>query len=111
MLFSTLVFSLLLINCLSRDEFPYINLPEEHIPQYFFNFPQLRKECENSLNCPYKKFINVTSCWGYEYGCTDQNIFAKPSCPGDHRGWVKDKKTQIETFSYQGDFGNQHINI
>lgn len=107
----SIISTIILINYSSANEILDLNLPSEHIPQYFFNFPNIRKECEDSSDCPYKEYINVTSCWGYEFGCTDQNVLSKPSCPGDHRGWVKDKKTQIETFRYQGDFGEENLFI
>lgn len=34
-----------------------------------------------------------------------EKAFQVPECPGDHKGWVKNKETQIDTFYSQADFG------
>jgi protein O-GlcNAc transferase len=31
--------------------------------------------------------------------------YSTPVCDEDHKGWVKSKKEQLETFYEQGDFG------
>lgn len=49
--------------------------------------------------------MNKPACWGYETNCEQNNSYAVPSCPGDHKGWVRTKQDQINTFFTQGDFG------
>lgn len=49
--------------------------------------------------------LNQKVCWGYEQGCKFQDSYSIPSCPGDHKGWVKTKQDQLNTFYTQGDFG------
>lgn len=44
-------------------------------------------------------------CWGYEPTCDEKDAYSTPVCPGDHKGWVKSKKDQINTFYAQADFG------
>ena len=36
-----------------------INLPDEHIPYYFFTRPKLKNLCRKSPDCPYQV------CWSY----------------------------------------------
>ena len=48
---------------------------------------------------------NKSACWGYEKNCEKNNSYSVPSCPGDHKGWVRTKEDQINTFFTQGDFG------
>lgn len=82
-----------------------INLPDEHLPYYFYNFPQSSKKCEEDSECPYKSYINHNKCWGYEPNCEWTKQYSIPSCPGDHKGWVKTKFAQQTTFHTQADFG------
>ncbi|CAG9864442.1 unnamed protein product [Phyllotreta striolata] len=77
-----------------------INLPEEHLPYYFRNFPE---QCSQEANC--KGYLNKNVCWGYEFDCEWSNHYSKLKCPGDHKGWVKTKKAQETTFHAQADFG------
>ncbi|XP_044751937.1 EGF domain-specific O-linked N-acetylglucosamine transferase [Coccinella septempunctata] len=90
------------LNC---DNIKSINLPEELLPYYFSQFPSISSECEKDDNCPYKKFIGSNKCWGYESNCSHARQYSIPRCPGDHRGWVKSKFDQQNTFYYQADFG------
>lgn len=87
------------------DNFTSINLPEEHLQYYFRNFPDVARKCENNDACPYKQHLNKDKCWGYEYDCKWEQQYSEPLCPGDHRGWVKTKFDQINTFYTQTDFG------
>ncbi|XP_077292381.1 EGF-domain O-GlcNAc transferase [Arctopsyche grandis] len=82
-----------------------INFPEEHLPQYFTAFPNVAEECAKDDNCVYKQYLNSRKCWGYESYCTMENGYKAPSCPGDHKGWVKSKQAQFDTFFSQADFG------
>lgn len=83
-----------------------INFPEEHLPQYFTAFPNVAEECAKDDSCMYKQFLNTHKCWGYESYCTTNNAFKTPNCPGDHKGWVKSKQAQFDTFFSQADFGS-----
>nr|CAD7459187.1 unnamed protein product [Timema tahoe] len=85
--------------------FTDINLPIEHIPYYFNSFPEVAQQCEENPDCPFKSSLGHKVCWGYERDCKPQNSYSTPSCPGDHRGWVKTKQDQLRTFYTQGDFG------
>ncbi|XP_011556354.3 EGF domain-specific O-linked N-acetylglucosamine transferase [Plutella xylostella] len=83
-----------------------INLPPEHIPYFFNNFPTYASACSNDPECRFKGFIGKKSCWGYEKGCkTADSYHVRPQCPGDHRGWVKTKEAQYDAFFTQADFG------
>ncbi|XP_001599568.2 EGF domain-specific O-linked N-acetylglucosamine transferase [Nasonia vitripennis] len=82
-----------------------IDLPESHLKYYFNSFPALADECRKDSECPYKDYLDKKACWGYELGCTLENAFSSPRCPGDHKGWVATKKAQLDTFYTQGDFG------
>nr|CAD7427710.1 unnamed protein product [Timema monikensis] len=85
--------------------FTDINLPIEHIPYYFNSFPEVAQQCQENPDCPFKSSLGHKVCWGYERDCKPQNSYSTPSCPGDHRGWVKTKQDQLRTFYTQGDFG------
>ncbi|EFA03354.1 EGF domain-specific O-linked N-acetylglucosamine transferase [Tribolium castaneum] len=87
------------------DNFSSINLPDSHLPYYFTNFPKIREKCDKDPQCPYKTSLNSPKCWGYEYNCLESERFSAPRCPGDHKGWVKSKSDQINTFYTQADFG------
>lgn len=87
-----------------------LNLPPEHIPYLFNQFPDLANACKESINCPYKTLTNSKVCWGYENNCSPNSSYhVRPKCPGDHRGWVKTKQAQIDTFYTQADFGKYII--
>lgn len=87
------------------DNFSRINLPHEHLPYYFSNFPKIREKCRNDEECPYKDYLSEEKCWGYEYNCPWSKQYSTPACPGDHMGWVKTKLDQQKTFYTQADFG------
>ncbi|XP_066948238.1 EGF domain-specific O-linked N-acetylglucosamine transferase [Macrobrachium rosenbergii] len=99
-----LTFAVILLhtNCLRWSE---LNLPEEHMAMFFNENPELAERCENDKNCPFKIHLYRPACWGYETNCSLQNRYSHPSCPGDHKGWVRTKEEQLETFYEQGDFG------
>lgn len=91
----------------SKDFSSVINLPEEHLPYYFANFPHILKQCQEGKDCLYKGDFNGEKqiCWGYEHWCDLEKRYSTPFCPGDHRGWVKTKFDQGNTFYTQADFG------
>lgn len=74
-----------------------LDLPEEHLPFYFSNYPSANVE-----NIP---VFDGKNCWGYEQGCERENRYSSPICPGDHKGWVQTKADQENTFYTQADFG------
>ncbi|XP_045470225.1 EGF domain-specific O-linked N-acetylglucosamine transferase isoform X2 [Harmonia axyridis] len=102
------IFSYLVLFCFNPidcDNIENINLHEDHLPYYFNQFPSVSAVCEKTHNCPFKKHITKNKCWGYESDCTRTNQYSIPRCPGDHRGWVKSKFDQQDTFYHQADFG------
>jgi len=98
---------LVIVNCQwgLAVNFTDINLPEEHMPYYFNSYHDIAEKCKLDAACPYKDLLNHKGCWGYEEGCKFQDSYSIPSCPGDHKGWVKTKADQLKTFYTQGDFG------
>nr|CAG4640694.1 EOG090X02IK [Eulimnadia texana] len=49
--------------------------------------------------------LGTKLCWGYEADCPKHLGYSDAHCPGDHKGWVKSKSQQYETFFNQADFG------
>lgn len=92
------------------DDFAYVNLPDNHLPQYFNAFPAQADRCLSDDECPYKKLLqsqgyDENACWGHERNCIQEKRFSEPRCPGKNLRYVKDKTEQIETFYNQADFG------
>lgn len=100
-----LILSVLFVQAFCDTNFTTMNLPDEHIPYYFRNFPKMAGKCLNDDTCPYKSYLNEDVCWGYEYDCEWGKQYSKPACPGDHKGWVETKTAQESTFYAQADFG------
>lgn len=96
-----LLISVMVVNTSLIDD---INLPSDHLKFYFNNFPEIAELCKQDPACAFEKYV-ANKCWGYEQGCRPERSFSRPSCPGDHRGWVRSKLEQINTFYKQGDFG------
>lgn len=83
-----------------------INVPSEHVTYVFNAFPSIADSCLKDPECPYKEQLKVKACWGYERDCKETVSYrVRPICPGDHRGWVKTKAAQYDTFYTQADFG------
>lgn len=102
----TVLLSVLIVTVLCDANYSNFNLPEEHMPYYFFNFPKEAEKCLNDEGCPYRKYAkDKEKCWGYEYNCQWDNQYSVPNCPGDHKGWVSSKFAQKTTFYTQADFG------
>ncbi|KAK9888726.1 hypothetical protein WA026_000952 [Henosepilachna vigintioctopunctata] len=101
-----ILFNILDTNC---DILTSINLPEDHLPYYFNQYPLMSQKwvqkCKKDSDCEHKKILETQKCWGYEPNCSSSNQYSIPNCPGDHRGWVKSKLDQQNTFYYQADFG------
>lgn len=49
--------------------------------------------------------MKTDRCWGYEPHCNQHTAYSYPLCPGEHKGWVKSKAAQFDTFYRQADFG------
>lgn len=97
-----IVLKILHIYC---DNYTLIDLYSEHLPYYISNYPTLSKLCHEDEDCPYKEHLQINRCWGYEDKCLLENRFSKPVCPGEHNGWTKTKKDQVEVYFAQADFG------
>ncbi|XP_041978905.1 EGF domain-specific O-linked N-acetylglucosamine transferase [Aricia agestis] len=98
-----LVTSLTIIDTITIQD---LNIPPEHVPYVFTNFPSLAEACKNDPSCSYKSALIGNVCWGYENDCNKTNSYhVRPRCPGDHKGWVKTKAAQYDTFFTQADFG------
>lgn len=83
-----------------------LNVPPEHVPYVFNAYRNLAKSCIENPKCPHKALADVKVCWGYELNCNKSKSYhVRPRCPGDHRGWVKTKEAQYDTFFTQADFG------
>ena len=85
-----------------------IDLPENHLSQYFNNLPEYAKKINETSNGPYKEFLSSEKydrdiCWGYEVNCKKPIYTHK--CPGNHSGYVKSKEAQLDVFYAQADFG------
>ena len=85
-----------------------IDLPENHLSQYFNRLPLLAKLLNETSNGPYKEFLSSEKydrelCWGYEYECKKPLITHR--CPGNHSGYVESKEAQLDVFYAQADFG------
>lgn len=92
------------INSIDINE---IDLALEHMPYYLHQFSNIGKACKQDPKCLYADHVDRNASWGYERVERDPSrlYHVKPTCPGDHRGWVKTKKAQYETFYTQADFG------
>lgn len=98
--------------CDTSDLFIDIDLPENHLSQYFNNLPHFKdKLLKSGAGGVYEKFLQSNKydpeiCWGYEYDC--KNPLKTHECPGDHHGYVNSKKAQLDVFFAQADFGRKY---
>lgn len=97
---------LILFNSISSIGLDDLNVPPEHVTYVFNAFPSVADACLSEPQCKYRELVGIKSCWGYEHECHKNVSYpVQPVCPGDHRGWVKTKQAQIDTFYTQADFG------
>uniref|UniRef100_A0A1B6C0I5 Uncharacterized protein n=1 Tax=Clastoptera arizonana TaxID=38151 RepID=A0A1B6C0I5_9HEMI len=96
---------MLIFNDIESLNFSEINLHPDHLPYYFNLFKEIGKQCLEETTCPYKNNVGKPGCWSYVNNCSQNESYSTPSCPGDHKGWVSSKQSQIDTFFMQGDFG------
>lgn len=85
-----------------------IDLPENHLSQYFNKIPEFAKKINETSNGPYKEFLSSEKydrelCWGYEDKCVKP--IKSHKCLGNHTGYVKSKEDQLDVFYAQADFG------
>lgn len=85
-----------------------VDLPENHLSQYFNHLPQFAKKINETTNGPYKEFLSSEKyergvCWGYELDCKKPVLTHE--CPGNHTGYVQSKEAQLDVFYAQADFG------
>lgn len=88
-----------------------IDLPENHLSQYFNNLPEFAKKINETTTGPYKEFLSSEKydreiCWGYELNC--KKPMQTHDCPGNHSGYVKSKEAQLDVFYAQADFGKSN---
>lgn len=101
---------LLTINNILSIDLSEINVPTHHLKYVFNSFEDVAKSCLEDDQCPYKDLVGAKACWGYEQNCNgDDSYPVRPTCPGDHRGWVKTKEAQHDTFYTQADFGEVYL--
>ncbi|KAG8196864.1 hypothetical protein JTE90_027576 [Oedothorax gibbosus] len=91
--------------CATESEIYNVNLPPHHMPFFFASHQAEADACKNSPTCPYKNFMDLNNCWGYEKNCSSAFRYSSPSCNQSSKGWSKTKKEQSDTFYKQGDFG------
>ena len=46
-----------------------LNLPDKHIPYYFYRNQNIKQLCFNDSSCPYKEYASDAKCYGYEKNC------------------------------------------
>ena len=71
------------------------DLPPEHLPFFFNQFPELRQNGEEKPK----------RCWGYENFCPNEYRYSNCSCPGNFEGWAPDEESAKNMFYTQADFG------
>lgn len=96
----------------SDDMLIDIDLPVDHLSQYFNNLPEFAKKINETSNGPYKEFLSSEKydrdlCWGYEMKC--KKPIETHKCPGNHSGYVESKEAQLEVFYAQADFGKKQL--
>lgn len=92
----------------ANDGIVDIDLPRNHLSQYFNNLRKFTKNLNETSSGFYKDFLSSEEydqelCWGYEYGCKKPVYVHK--CPGNHSGYVASKEIQLDVFHSQADFG------
>ncbi|KAK7102557.1 EGF domain-specific O-linked N-acetylglucosamine transferase-like [Littorina saxatilis] len=92
-------------NAATTADWGGLNLPEEHVPYFFHNNPNVREKCSKDHTCPYKDAVEKSKkqCWGYEEDCPEAPRL--PECRGDSRQWAADKESQRRMFWDTADFG------
>jgi protein O-GlcNAc transferase len=96
------------IGVTSDNQLIDIDLPTNHLSQYFNNLPKFKQKISEGGSGFYKEFLSSENyddklCFGYEYECEKPHYTHK--CPGNYSGYVESKKAQLDVFYAQGDFG------
>lgn len=97
-----------------ESEILLIDLPVNHLSQYFNNLPDFAKKVNETTNGAYKEFLSSEKydreiCWGYEMSC--KKPLTAHNCPGNHTGYVATKEAQLEVFYAQADFGKLKLEV
>ncbi|XP_072936514.1 EGF domain-specific O-linked N-acetylglucosamine transferase [Epargyreus clarus] len=101
-----LLYLLISLNDTSSINISDLNVPPEHMVYLFNSFQSLAESCKADTECKFKNHVDRKACWGYEANCDKKKAYhIRPRCPGDHRGWVRTKDAQYDTFYTQADFG------
>lgn len=101
----TLTFFSFLLCCCHGYNWSSINLPVSHIAPFFMNNQNVRYQCEQDEQCPYRTLLEKKRCWGYETNCSFDNRLFSPNCPDDSEGWTLTKEEQVNYFWKSADFG------
>ncbi|KAK3909041.1 EGF domain-specific O-linked N-acetylglucosamine transferase [Frankliniella fusca] len=84
--------------------FSNVDIPKDHMPFYFHNFPDIAKQCLSDHECPFKDAVERNRCWGYERSCSKQYSYSSPDCNDSSKGLSKNKEL-VNRFYEQADFG------
>lgn len=106
--FSLFYILIVLVQYSLSEEILDINLPFNHLSQYFNSLPRPTKKISKTSGGVYRDFLNSDkydreACWGYEYDC--KKPLHTHRCPGNHTGLVKSKEAHLDIFYTQADFG------
>ncbi len=88
---SNLVFILFIIliqTIFSAYNWEKLNLPDNHIPYYFFRNSKIKQMCANDDKCPFKHHVSNTKCLGYENKCKVSDRLNLNECPGDSKSKI-----------------------
>ncbi|XP_071810559.1 EGF domain-specific O-linked N-acetylglucosamine transferase-like isoform X2 [Asterias amurensis] len=89
----------------SRVTFQDPNLHPDHYRYFFNRRPDQAMACRLDKSCPYKDQLDSSACWGYETGCTRENMSGYPKMGKHLLGWFRTEEAQLEQFWTEGDFG------
>ncbi|XP_077869398.1 EGF domain-specific O-linked N-acetylglucosamine transferase-like [Saccoglossus kowalevskii] len=81
------------------------NLHPEHYQYYFTNNPEIAEICRLNTSCPYKDSLDSGKCWGYEEGCSKDQMLNYPICDKLHEAWATTLEEQAKEFFRIADFG------
>ncbi len=95
----------------SGSRWTELNIPDEHIPYFFTNNPELREQCRQDADCPFHALVGTKKCWGYEKKCSEEDRMLNPTCNEDASmlaawsSYYPNAKSLREIFWSQADFG------
>jgi EGF domain-specific O-GlcNAc transferase len=103
---------LIFVQFIASEDIIDINLPLNHLSQYFNAQPRFTKRFNETSESSYREYLSSEQhdpdlCWGYEYDCKKPAIVHQ--CMGNHTGYVESKEAQLDVFYAQADFGEALI--